>query len=103
MRAILAAICLAGVAACTGPPVMQPSPHDDTSRADGVVAMTSVTGLYQPSQPDWSEADTAALRRCASWGHADQRLAGWRETCRGWDRWGRCASIRVTRYYDCEG
>lgn len=103
MRGILAAICLVGLAACAGDPVVQPSQHDATSRADGIVAMTSVTGLYQPNGPDWRQADDAALRRCKGWGHDDQRLAGWRETCRGWDRWGRCTSTRVTRYYDCEG
>lgn len=103
MRAILAAICLAGLGACAGKPVVQPSQHDATSRADGIVAMTSVTGLHQPNRPDWSRADATALRRCKGWGHDDQRLAGWRETCRGWDRWGRCTSTRVTRFYDCEG
>src|SRR5690606_9426593 len=103
LAAICAVVCLAGLGACAGAPVVQPGQHDDTSRATCLRALTSVTGLHQPSGPDWRRADAAALRRCRGWGHGDQRLTGWREACRGWDRWGRCTSTRVTRYYDCEG
>jgi hypothetical protein len=102
MRAALAVICLVLLAACAGDPVVQPTERG-SSRADGIVAMTSIDGIYQPVGADWSVADEGATRRCRSWGHDSQRFAGWRESCRGWDRWGRCVTTRVTRFYDCEG
>ena len=103
MRAgLLAATCLVGLAACTGQPVVQPTERG-SSRADGIVAMTSLSTPYQPVGADWSAADADATRRCRSWGHDSQRLAGWREACRVWDRYGTCAVTRVTRFYDCEG
>lgn len=103
MRASLAVACLVALAACAGPqPVFHPTERG-SSRADGIVAMTATATLYQPVRPDWATADAAADARCRSWGHDGQKLAGWRETCRMWDRWGRCLTTRVTRYYDCRG
>lgn len=103
MRAGLAAIGLVLLAGCAGQqPVVQPTERG-SSRADGIVAMTSTATPFQPVQPDWAAAADAAARRCRSWGHAGQSLAGWRDACRVWDRWGRCTETRTTRYYDCRG
>ncbi len=103
MRGGFLAIGLVCLSACAAERAVVTPTEYGSSRADGIVAMTSIATLYQPSPPDWQEADTKATRRCQSWGHADQRLTGWREACRVWDRWGRCTTTRVTRYYDCQG
>jgi hypothetical protein len=102
MRAGLAAISLVLLAACAGQPVVQPTERG-SSRADGIVAMTSIRTPYQPVAADWTTADADATRRCRSWGHDRQRFAGWREACRAWDHYGTCTVTRVTRFYDCEG
>jgi len=101
MRVWIAA-CLVGLAGCASVPEGTPFERG-SSRADGIVAMATTVTPYQPVQPDWATADETAARRCRAWGHEDQRLAGWRDACRVWDRWGRCTESRTTRYYDCEG
>jgi hypothetical protein len=104
MRAAgLLAIGLVCLGACAAPPTVVQPTERGSSRADGIVAMTSISSPYQPVQPDWSDAATTADRRCRSWGQDRPQLAGWREACRVWDRWGRCTLSRVTRFYDCQG
>jgi len=103
MRPALILACLAGLAACGAPKVVQPS-ISGGSRADGIVALSSTTSIYQPVQPDLVAALAAASRRCRSWGYrGSTALAGTREVCGYYDSWGRCTQTRVTRHYDCMG
>lgn len=103
MRTTLVLTCLLILAACAQAPVVQPSIAGG-SRADGIVAMTSTTSIYQPVQPDLLAAHDKAAKRCRGWGYRGRTvLAGTREFCRYYDSWGRCTQTKVTRHYDCTG
>ena len=72
------------------------------SRADGIVTMAAAGTIWNPVDPDWRRAQAAADSRCRTWGHEGaESYAGWQETCRAWDRYGRCVKDRVTRFYPC--
>ena len=103
MRAVTALTCLA-LTACAAPkPVVQPG-ITGGSRADGIVTMSAMTSIYQPVAPDLLAALDTAARRCRGWGYRGQTvLAGSREFCRRYARWGRCTHTQVTRHYDCTG
>ena len=74
------------------------------SRADGIVTMASSGTIWNPVEPDWRVAQDAADRRCRAWGHPGaQSYAGWQESCREYDLYGRCVRDRVTRFYPCAG
>ena len=103
MRAALLALLFVAACAGTQPAGVKPLPAGD-SRNDGIVTMSSVGTLYNPVSADWRVAQTAADRRCRSWGYdgADS-YSGWQEACRIYDFHGRCASTKVTRFYSCSG
>jgi YecR-like lipoprotein len=102
MRVVASLACLALLAGCASTPQgVKPVAAGD-SRKDGIVTMASTGTLYNPVSADWREAQTAASRRCRSWGYGeDSSFAGWQEACRGYDHHGRCVSTKVTRFYSC--
>ncbi len=101
MRAALL-LCLGLLAACAGtPPGVKPVPGG-VSRADGIVTMVSTGTIFNPVSPDWRPAQAAASRQCKSWGfERAEAFAGWQESCRAYDLYGRCTGTRVTRFYPC--
>jgi hypothetical protein len=103
MRGYLLGVCLVALTACAGGGTVVKPSESGGNRADGIVALSAITLLHQPTPPDWSKADVDATRRCRRWGH-DQPPAftGWRDWCQGWDAYGRCVSTRTTRFYQCQ-
>jgi hypothetical protein len=101
-RVVLLGILVAlGACARPGGTVVTPS-ESGGNRADGIVAQSAITLLYQPTLPDWSVAAAGAEKRCKAWGHdGHPDFSGWRDWCQGWDAYGRCISTRTTRYYQC--
>lgn len=91
-------------AACAAPPEgVRPVAAGD-SRADGIVTMASSGTIWNPVDPDWRVAQAAAERKCRRWGYdGAESYAGWQESCRAYDRHGRCVRTRVTRFYPCSG
>lgn len=72
------------------------------NRADGIVAMSSITSIYQPVTPDLLLAAEQAGSQCRSWGFGGRPVfAGSKEFCPVYDGWGRCSQTIVTRYYSC--
>ncbi len=102
MRQLSTLLCLGLLAACAGtPPGVRPVDAGD-SRRDGIVTMASTGTIYNPVSPDWRIAQAEAGRRCHAWGYADTAsFSGWQDTCRIYDRYGRCTGNRVTRFYSC--
>lgn len=103
MRAAITGTLLLLLAACaTVAPVVKPVPEGG-NRADGIVTMSSVVSMFEPSAPDWRAAeDGTVARRCQRWGYrGGQTFTGWREDCRVY-RHGRCAAAQIRRYYQCE-
>ena len=104
MRVLLFACLGLMLAACAAqPPGVKPVPAGE-SRRDGIVTMSSSGTIYNPVSADWRVAQDTADRRCRGWGYegADS-YAGSQDTCRAWDRYGRCFANRVTRFYSCSG
>lgn len=104
MRFLMIAAALA-VAGCAShhPPGVKPG-FAGGSRHDGIVTMASTGTLYNPVGPDWREAAVEAGRRCRAWGYdAAGSFSGWQEACRAYDRYGRCTTTVVTRFYPCTG
>ncbi len=100
---LLLCLCLTVAACAAQPPGVKPVAGGESKR-DGIVTMESSGTIYNPVSPDWSVADAAADRRCRSWGYEGAAsYAGSQETCRAWDRYGRCFANRVTRFYPCSG
>lgn len=96
---IAAALALAGCAAV--PDGVKPD-FAGGSRRDGIVTMASAGTLYNPVGPDWRAAASEAGRRCRAWGYAGaEAFSGWQESCRAYDRYGRCWQTLVTRFYPC--
>jgi hypothetical protein len=103
MRLAFALLLLLAACADPRPEGMRPVAAGE-SRADGVVTMAAAGTIWNPVDPDWRHAEAAAADRCRDWGYEGaQPYAGWQETCRAWDRYGRCVMNRVTRFYSCGG
>jgi hypothetical protein len=104
IRGLALLICVGALAACSsGGTVVRPS-ESGGNRADGIVALSAITLIHQPTLPDWSVADVGAAKRCRSWGYrGNASFSGWRDYCQGWDAYGRCVQTRTTRYYQCSG
>lgn len=104
MRALLLLLLGLTLGACASqPPGVRPVAAGESKR-DGIVTMASSGTIYNPVSADWTVAQDAADRRCRGWGHEGAAsYAGSQETCRAWDRYGRCFANRVTRFYPCSG
>ncbi len=101
MRLALALLLVLAACAAPRPEGVRPVAAGE-SRADGIVTMSSAGTIWNPVDADWRVAQAAADRRCRTWGYAGaESYAGWQETCRAWDRHGRCIKTRVTRFYSC--
>lgn len=101
MRLALALLLALAACAAPRPEGVRPVAAGE-SRADGIVTMSSAGTIWNPVAADWRAAQAAANDRCRSWGYAGaQSHAGSQETCRAWDRYGRCVKSRVTRFYPC--
>jgi hypothetical protein len=103
MRAA-ALLSLMFLAACAGGTAGLRPQLSEASRADGIVALSSVGTIYTAAEPDWTEAAETADRRCRGWGYDERAaFAGWREICQAYDRHGRCVQTETIRYYSCAG
>lgn len=102
MRRALAISVFVVLAACAQDRrVVQPS-LDGGNRADGIVAMSATTSIYQPVVPDLLKTAEEAGAQCRNWGFGKRPVfAGSKEFCRIYDGWGRCSQTIVTRYYAC--
>ena len=91
------------VAACAGDPVVRP--HDaGGNRADGIVTLTSISGIFEPTPPDWGAAHARVARECRGWGYrGGHSFSGDRAKCLAYDRNGRCLRTQVRRFYQCKG
>lgn len=100
----LAPLLLVVLAACTVRPEGVRPVAAGESRADGIVTMSSSGTIWNPVDPDWRVAQDAADKRCHAWGYSGAApYAGWQDTCRQYDLYGRCVRNRVTRFYSCAG
>jgi hypothetical protein len=101
---IAAVLSLTLLAACAGGGTGLRPQVSEASRADGVVALSSIRTIYMAAEPDWTEAAETADRRCGGWGYDDRAtFAGWRDICQAYDRYGRCVRTETIRYYSCAG
>lgn len=97
-------ICVLGIlAGCAAPAVVRPI-QTAGNRTDGVVTMSSIASIFQPTPPDWRDADDRVARQCRGWGYrAGHSFTGDREKCLAYDRNGRCVRTQVRRFYQCKG
>lgn len=103
MRLVLLLSGLTLLAGCATHPGPVTTPRESGgNRADGIVTMSSTRFIYNPVQPDWKTAATAADTRCHAWGRGGPAyFAGDQEACEIYDLHGRCARSRVTQFYSC--